>query len=109
MINCHTGTAKETPYRSTLRDPRGKAEPTIGAGHCKSSQTRLTQWDSNSVRNIENLERKNREDMILVGVDPETFEILCGLALRVLTTKIKIGKENYTEIADVETIKQSIP
>ncbi|KAG4102038.1 hypothetical protein H8356DRAFT_1421609 [Neocallimastix lanati (nom. inval.)] len=73
MINCHTGTAKETPYRSTLRDPRGKAEPTIGAGHCKSSQTRLTQWDSNSVRNIENLERKNREDMILVGVDPETF------------------------------------
>ncbi|KAL6613376.1 hypothetical protein U3516DRAFT_750672 [Neocallimastix sp. 'constans'] len=71
MINCHTGTAKETPYRSTLRDPRGKAEPTIGAGHCKSSQTRLTQWDSNSVRNIENLERKNREDMILVGVDPE--------------------------------------
>ncbi|KAG4095275.1 hypothetical protein H8356DRAFT_945425, partial [Neocallimastix lanati (nom. inval.)] len=21
---------KETPYRSTLRDPRGKAEPTIG-------------------------------------------------------------------------------
>ncbi|KAG4082991.1 hypothetical protein H8356DRAFT_1437326 [Neocallimastix lanati (nom. inval.)] len=75
MINCHTGTAKETPYRSTLRDPRGKAEPTIGAGHCKSSQTRLTQWDSNSVRNIENLERKNREDMILVGVDPETFEL----------------------------------
>ncbi|KAG4090908.1 hypothetical protein H8356DRAFT_1430826 [Neocallimastix lanati (nom. inval.)] len=66
---------KETPYRSTLRDPRGKAEPTIGAGHCKSSQTRLTQWDSNSVRNIENLERKNREDMILVGVDPETFEL----------------------------------
>ncbi|KAL6636226.1 hypothetical protein U3516DRAFT_732419 [Neocallimastix sp. 'constans'] len=47
---------KETPYRSTLRDPRGKAEPTIGAGHCKSSQTRLTQWDSYSVRNIENLE-----------------------------------------------------
>ncbi|KAG4083570.1 hypothetical protein H8356DRAFT_1436881 [Neocallimastix lanati (nom. inval.)] len=66
MINCHTGTAKETPYRR-------KAEPTIGAGHCKSSQTRLTQWDSYSVRNIENLERKNREDMILVGVDPETF------------------------------------
>ncbi|KAG4083972.1 hypothetical protein H8356DRAFT_1334867 [Neocallimastix lanati (nom. inval.)] len=76
MINCHTGTAKETPYRSTLRDPRGKAEPTIGAGHCKSSQTRLTQWDSNSVRNIENLERKNREDMILVGVDPETFGMI---------------------------------
>ncbi|KAG4104045.1 hypothetical protein H8356DRAFT_1328370 [Neocallimastix lanati (nom. inval.)] len=76
MINCHTGTAKETPYRSTLRDPRGKAEPTIGAGHCKSSQTRLTQWDSNSVRNIENLERKNREDMILVGVDPETFSMI---------------------------------
>ncbi|KAG4092168.1 hypothetical protein H8356DRAFT_1429725 [Neocallimastix lanati (nom. inval.)] len=49
MINCHTGTAKETPYRSTLRDPRGKAEPTIGAGHCKSSQTRLTQWDSYSL------------------------------------------------------------
>ncbi|KAG4087445.1 hypothetical protein H8356DRAFT_1433681 [Neocallimastix lanati (nom. inval.)] len=48
MINCHTSTAKETPYRSTLRDPLGKAEPTIGAGHCKSSQTRLTQWDSNS-------------------------------------------------------------
>ncbi|KAG4101745.1 hypothetical protein H8356DRAFT_1421754 [Neocallimastix lanati (nom. inval.)] len=47
---------KETPYRSTLRDPRGKAEPTIGAGHCKSSQTRLTQWDSYSVRNIENIE-----------------------------------------------------
>ncbi|KAG4085601.1 hypothetical protein H8356DRAFT_1435207 [Neocallimastix lanati (nom. inval.)] len=22
MINCHTSTAKETPYRSTLRDPR---------------------------------------------------------------------------------------
>ncbi|KAG4104585.1 hypothetical protein H8356DRAFT_926707, partial [Neocallimastix lanati (nom. inval.)] len=22
--------SKETPYRSTLRDPRGKAEPTIG-------------------------------------------------------------------------------
>ncbi|KAG4105460.1 hypothetical protein H8356DRAFT_1418849 [Neocallimastix lanati (nom. inval.)] len=64
---------KETPYRSTLRDPRGKAEPTIGAGHCKSSQTRLTQWDSNSVRNIENLERKNREDMILVGVDPDIY------------------------------------
>ncbi|KAG4094571.1 hypothetical protein H8356DRAFT_1427751 [Neocallimastix lanati (nom. inval.)] len=76
MINCHTGTAKETPYRSTLRDPRGKAEPTIGAGHCKSSQTRLTQWDSYSVRNIENLERKNREDMILVGVDPETFGMI---------------------------------
>ncbi|KAG4105257.1 hypothetical protein H8356DRAFT_1331245 [Neocallimastix lanati (nom. inval.)] len=69
---------KETPYRSTLRDPRGKAEPTIGAGHCKSSQTRLTQWDSNSVRNIENLERKNREDMILVGVDPETFGHIIG-------------------------------
>ncbi|KAL6611820.1 hypothetical protein U3516DRAFT_753130 [Neocallimastix sp. 'constans'] len=67
---------KETPYRSTLRDPRGKAEPTIGAGHCKSSQTRLTQWDSYSVRNIENLERKNREDMILVGVDPETFGMI---------------------------------
>ncbi|KAL6632886.1 hypothetical protein U3516DRAFT_734973 [Neocallimastix sp. 'constans'] len=48
--------SKETPYRSTLRDPRGKAEPTIGAGHCKSSQTRLTQWDSYSVRNIENIE-----------------------------------------------------
>ncbi|KAG4102633.1 hypothetical protein H8356DRAFT_1420911 [Neocallimastix lanati (nom. inval.)] len=30
MINCHTGTAKETPCRSTLRDPQGKAEPTIG-------------------------------------------------------------------------------
>ncbi|KAG4108472.1 hypothetical protein H8356DRAFT_1415825 [Neocallimastix lanati (nom. inval.)] len=59
MINCHTGTAKETPYRSTLRDPRGKAEPTIGAGHCKSSQTRLTQWDSYSVRNIENLENNS--------------------------------------------------
>ncbi|KAG4096837.1 hypothetical protein H8356DRAFT_1348371 [Neocallimastix lanati (nom. inval.)] len=72
---------KETPYRSTLRDPRGKAEPTIGAGHCKSSQTRLTQWDSYSVRNIENFEsipeyRKNREDMILVGVDPETFGMI---------------------------------
>ncbi|KAG4084325.1 hypothetical protein H8356DRAFT_1436267 [Neocallimastix lanati (nom. inval.)] len=52
----HTGSAKETPYRSTLRDPRGKAEPTTGAGHCKSSQTRLTQWDSYSVRNIENIE-----------------------------------------------------
>ncbi|KAG4097041.1 hypothetical protein H8356DRAFT_1338812 [Neocallimastix lanati (nom. inval.)] len=46
---------KETPYRSTLRDPRGKAEPTIGAGHSKSSQTRLTQWDSYSVRNKENI------------------------------------------------------
>ncbi|KAG4098974.1 hypothetical protein H8356DRAFT_1327102 [Neocallimastix lanati (nom. inval.)] len=46
---------KETPYRSTLRDPREKAEPTIGAGHSKSSQTRLTQWDSYSVRNIENI------------------------------------------------------
>ncbi|KAL6591171.1 hypothetical protein U3516DRAFT_789378 [Neocallimastix sp. 'constans'] len=67
---------KETPYRSTLRDPRGKAEPTIGAGHCKSSQTRLTQWDSYSVRNIENFERKNREDMILVGFDPETFGMI---------------------------------
>ncbi|KAG4086595.1 hypothetical protein H8356DRAFT_1342069 [Neocallimastix lanati (nom. inval.)] len=29
MINCHTCTAKETPYRSALRDPQGKAEPAI--------------------------------------------------------------------------------
>ncbi|KAL6609185.1 hypothetical protein U3516DRAFT_754656 [Neocallimastix sp. 'constans'] len=29
MINYHTGTAKETPYRSTLRDSQGKAESTI--------------------------------------------------------------------------------
>ncbi|KAG4092048.1 hypothetical protein H8356DRAFT_1429817 [Neocallimastix lanati (nom. inval.)] len=65
MINCHTGTAKETPYRSTLRDPRGKAEPTIGAGHCKSSQTRLTQWDSYSVRNLENLEISYLHDFSL--------------------------------------------
>ncbi|KAG4092485.1 hypothetical protein H8356DRAFT_1429526 [Neocallimastix lanati (nom. inval.)] len=48
--------SKETPYRSTIRDPRGKAVPTIGgAGHSKSSQTRPTQWDSYSVRNIENI------------------------------------------------------
>ncbi|KAL6592288.1 hypothetical protein U3516DRAFT_768547 [Neocallimastix sp. 'constans'] len=32
---------KETPYRSTLRDPRGKAEPTIGAGHSKTSPLEL--------------------------------------------------------------------
>ncbi|KAG4099533.1 hypothetical protein H8356DRAFT_1337338 [Neocallimastix lanati (nom. inval.)] len=62
---------KETPYRSTLRDPRESranyrwrpCHPR-GAGNCKSSQTRLTQWDSY---------RKNREDLILVGVDPETI------------------------------------
>ncbi|KAG4087412.1 hypothetical protein H8356DRAFT_1363681 [Neocallimastix lanati (nom. inval.)] len=49
--------SKETPYRSTLRDPRGKAEPTIGG-------TRLTQWDSYSVRNKENIpEGKNRDDL----------------------------------------------
>ncbi|KAL6591197.1 hypothetical protein U3516DRAFT_769480 [Neocallimastix sp. 'constans'] len=32
MINCHTGTesALSTPYRSTLRNPQRKAEPTIG-------------------------------------------------------------------------------
>ncbi|KAL6622185.1 hypothetical protein U3516DRAFT_744346 [Neocallimastix sp. 'constans'] len=53
---------KETPYRSTLRDPRESranyrwrpCHPR-GAGNCKSSQTRLTQWDSYSVRNIENI------------------------------------------------------
>jgi len=40
MINCHTGTTsglstphkqRNFPYRSTLRDPQGKAEPTIGS------------------------------------------------------------------------------
>ncbi|KAG4093874.1 hypothetical protein H8356DRAFT_1428302 [Neocallimastix lanati (nom. inval.)] len=60
MINCHTGTAKETPYRSTLRDPRGKAEPTIGAGHCKSSQTRLTQWDSYRLLKIDKFKKKSK-------------------------------------------------
>ncbi|KAG4094939.1 hypothetical protein H8356DRAFT_1427411 [Neocallimastix lanati (nom. inval.)] len=30
MINCHTSAVKETPYRSTLCHPQGKAEPTIG-------------------------------------------------------------------------------
>ncbi|KAL6625939.1 hypothetical protein U3516DRAFT_741513 [Neocallimastix sp. 'constans'] len=43
MINCHTA-KKLPPYRSTLRDPQGKVEPTInyrcrpchprGAGNC---------------------------------------------------------------------------
>ncbi|KAL6607658.1 hypothetical protein U3516DRAFT_756151 [Neocallimastix sp. 'constans'] len=33
IINCHTGTAKETPYRSTLCDPQGKAEQANYRGH----------------------------------------------------------------------------
>ncbi|KAG4083669.1 hypothetical protein H8356DRAFT_1353111 [Neocallimastix lanati (nom. inval.)] len=40
----------ETPYRSTLRDPRGKAEPTIAA------IPEELDTNSYSVRNIENIE-----------------------------------------------------
>ncbi|KAL6590543.1 hypothetical protein U3516DRAFT_770478 [Neocallimastix sp. 'constans'] len=65
MINCHTSTASalSTPHKqrnSILKESRANyrwrpCHPR-GAGHCKSSQTRPTQWDSYSVRNIENIE-----------------------------------------------------
>ena len=45
--------SKETPYRSTVRDPQGKAEPTIGGLlaipeelETVISQRSLMQWDS---------------------------------------------------------------
>ncbi|KAG4095759.1 hypothetical protein H8356DRAFT_1361467 [Neocallimastix lanati (nom. inval.)] len=64
-----TASALSTPHKqrnSILKESRANyrwrpCHPR-GAGHCKSSQTRPTQWDSY---------RKNREDLILVGVDPE--------------------------------------
>ncbi|KAL6590211.1 hypothetical protein U3516DRAFT_790024 [Neocallimastix sp. 'constans'] len=65
MINCYTRTAKETPYRSTLRDPQGKADPAIGAGHCNP----LRQGLRNGILKV----GKNREDLILSGVDLVTF------------------------------------
>ncbi|KAL6598899.1 hypothetical protein U3516DRAFT_763199 [Neocallimastix sp. 'constans'] len=55
MIYCHTGTAKEIPYRSTLRDPQGKAESAIEELETVILSDRFTQWDSLSVRNIENI------------------------------------------------------
>ncbi|KAG4084493.1 hypothetical protein H8356DRAFT_1352120 [Neocallimastix lanati (nom. inval.)] len=52
-------------YRSTLRDPQGKAEPTTGAGNYNP----LRQGLSNGI--LEYLGwRKNREDLILIKVDP---------------------------------------
>ncbi|KAL6611041.1 hypothetical protein U3516DRAFT_754139 [Neocallimastix sp. 'constans'] len=63
MINCHT--AIESPYRSTLRDPQGKAELTIGAGNCNP----LRQDLRNGILKV----GKNREDLILTGVDPEFY------------------------------------
>ncbi|KAL6602484.1 hypothetical protein U3516DRAFT_759737 [Neocallimastix sp. 'constans'] len=57
MINCHTGTAKETPYRSTLRDPLGKAEPTIDNSKKKYKCTEyktLNQCPSFIILNNEN-------------------------------------------------------
>ncbi|KAG4091139.1 hypothetical protein H8356DRAFT_1052115, partial [Neocallimastix lanati (nom. inval.)] len=54
--------SKEIPYRSTLRDPQGKAESAIGGVLAISEELetvilsdRFTQWDSLSVRNIENI------------------------------------------------------
>ncbi|KAG4093421.1 hypothetical protein H8356DRAFT_1354304 [Neocallimastix lanati (nom. inval.)] len=70
MINCHT--AIESPYRSTLRDPQGKAEPTIGAVLAIPEELE-TVILSDKTYAMEFLKGKNREDLILTGVDPEFY------------------------------------
>ncbi|KAL6608389.1 hypothetical protein U3516DRAFT_755870 [Neocallimastix sp. 'constans'] len=81
---------KESSYRSILRDPQGKAESSIdGAGNCNP----LRQGLRNGIliileiyktylpeyRLTPNLHAKprgkNREDLILTGVDPEIIII----------------------------------
>ncbi|KAG4095714.1 hypothetical protein H8356DRAFT_1361405 [Neocallimastix lanati (nom. inval.)] len=71
MINCHTSKAKETPYRSTLRDLHGESRAHYrwrpchprGAGHCNP----LRQGLGNGILKV----GKNHEDLILT----ESFTI----------------------------------
>ncbi|KAL6631542.1 hypothetical protein U3516DRAFT_737709 [Neocallimastix sp. 'constans'] len=64
--------AKKLQYRGTLCDPQRKTEPTIG--HLLAIPEELENCNPlrQDLRNG-NLKRKNREDLILTGVDLETF------------------------------------
>ncbi|KAL6628783.1 hypothetical protein U3516DRAFT_739060 [Neocallimastix sp. 'constans'] len=74
MINCNAGTEsalsihhkQRNSYRSTLRDPQLKAEPTIEELETVNS---LRQGLRNGIIKV----GKNRKNMILMGFDPETF------------------------------------
>ncbi|KAG4107350.1 hypothetical protein H8356DRAFT_1332701 [Neocallimastix lanati (nom. inval.)] len=63
MINCHTSTAKETPYSSTLRDPQRESRAhyrwrpchSRGAEHCNPLRQGLRNGILKSVRNYFNI------------------------------------------------------